>query len=130
MSVVISVMAIIAVELFFAGLRRIRTPGHEAQIAQYGSLAHTGPRSRYARWVRPYALRLASNVTALRGLTDFEKTARMLDYAGNPAGMTVHVPWRCPICLICWQSAYRQASQEGCHCLGENEYSVALPDGR
>jgi len=52
MSVVISVMAIIAVELFFAGLRRIRTPGYEAQIAQYGSLAHTGPRSRYARWVR------------------------------------------------------------------------------
>ena len=90
MSVVISLMAIIAVELFFAGLRRIRTPGYEAQIAQYGSLAHTGPRSRYARWVRPYALRLASNVTALRGLTDFEKTARMLDYAGNPAGMTVH----------------------------------------
>lgn len=42
------------------------------------------------RRVRPYALRLARNVTALRGLTDFEQTARMPDYAGNPAGMTVH----------------------------------------
>ena len=91
MSVVIGLMISIAVTMLIGGVRRIRTPGFESQLAPFGELvADNRPRTRYERWVRPSALRLADAVGVFRGLTDPVKISRQLDYAGNPFGIHAH----------------------------------------
>ncbi|HEU4324273.1 MAG TPA: type II secretion system F family protein [Roseiflexaceae bacterium] len=91
MSAVIGMMMSLAVLLLFSGVQRIRAPGIREQIAQYGEAQRaSAPQSRYERWVRPLALRLAGGFTMLRGLTDPQQTARQLVYAGSPRGIGEH----------------------------------------
>jgi tight adherence protein C len=102
MSALIGLMFSVAVSLLISGVRRIRVPGYEEQLVPYGAPSGSpGPRTRYQRWVRPTALRLADGFRLLRGLSDSASIARKLDYAGNPGGMTAHefygvqVYWAC-----------------------------------
>jgi tight adherence protein C len=90
MSVVIGLMFTIAIQMFIAGYRRIRTPGYEAQLEAIIAARQQRPRTRYERLVRPLALRLADSFGALRGLSDPVQLARQLDYANHPAGLTAH----------------------------------------
>lgn len=90
MSVLIGLMFTIAVELLFAGMRRIRTPGVELELIRFGNIRPAGPRTRYQRWVRPLALRFANSFGLLRGLMDPAKIGQQLEYAGSPHGITAH----------------------------------------
>lgn len=89
MSVLIGLMFSISVTMLFSGIRRIKTPGFEEQLAPFGAARDEAPRTRYERWIRPAARWFAEHFTALRGLTDPVKTSQRLDYAGNPANMSV-----------------------------------------
>jgi tight adherence protein C len=90
MSILLGLLLTIAIWLFYQGFQRIRTPGYEAYLARFSLFRpKPRPRTRYERWVKPFALRLA-NFSLLRVLTDLQKVGQQLNYAGNPAGMTAH----------------------------------------
>ncbi|MBC8161318.1 MAG: type II secretion system F family protein [Roseiflexaceae bacterium] len=91
MSALIGLMFSVALVMLVAGVRRVRVPGYETHTAPYATpQLSSGPRTRYQRFVRPSALKLADHVGILRGMTDSEKIATQLDYAGNPGGITAH----------------------------------------
>lgn len=91
MSALIGMMFTVAVLMLFSGVQRIRSTGLESQLAPYADAnGDNGPRTRYARWVRPLALKFADGFGVFRGILDQNKIARQLDFAGNPGGMTAH----------------------------------------
>jgi tight adherence protein C len=98
MSTLIGLLVSLAVSLLIGGIRRIRTPGYEMQLAPFGEMQNNQPRSRYERTVRPIMLSLANNVTVLRGLVNTAKVSRQLDYAGNPGNITANELYGIQLC--------------------------------
>jgi tight adherence protein C len=98
MSVLIGLMFSLSVTMLIGGIRRIRVAGFEEQLAPFGGMPEATARTRYERWVRPVALRLAEHVSLLRGLTDPVKTAQRLDYAGNPGNLTTDELYGVQLC--------------------------------
>ena len=89
MSFLIGLMMSIALLMLYRSVVRLRTPGYEEQLMPFGTARPVQQYTRYERLVRPWALRLA-DFSLLQGLSEPEKIARQLDYAGNPGGITAH----------------------------------------
>src|SRR5689334_1693133 len=89
MSFLIGLMMSIALLMLYRSVVRLRTPGYEEQLMPFGTVRPVQQRTRYERLVRPWALRLA-DFSLLQGLSEPEKIAHQLDYAGNPGGITAH----------------------------------------
>ncbi|NJM05290.1 type II secretion system F family protein [Candidatus Gracilibacteria bacterium] len=91
MSILFGIVVSSIVSLLISGIRRVRTPGYELQIAQFGTgQANAERRTFYQRTLRPLALALADNITVLRPFVTFATVAKRLDYAGNPGGIGAH----------------------------------------
>jgi tight adherence protein C len=87
MSLLIGLLLTVALLTLFDGIRRVRVSGYAGALQPYGGARGAQrPRTRYERWVRPFARRL-SGFGLLRVLVDTPRIERELVYAGNPAGM-------------------------------------------
>ena len=101
MSALISLMLSTSVLLLYSGIIRIVTPGYQAHLARFGNQTKdTKPKNAYERWIRSYALVLADRVGVLRGLTNYDQNARLLNYAGNPLKITPHEFYGIQLCSI------------------------------
>jgi tight adherence protein C len=90
-NIITSLGITMAILLLVRGIRYIRSPGYQAQLASFGDTQHTlKQQTRYSRWIRPVALRLADTITVLRGFSEPDKMTRQLNYAGNIHGITAH----------------------------------------